>query len=164
MLSRYVGGEYTVFASGRPVQFFDEGFVPTRTTVKECILHAMPGFPRNIADRIERTVQDHIAHDTNAQSLIRTCNLTQLEAEAIVWWTADVSMMSSNMTTEESPYHVFNSILRARGNSMILWRDFSFYFISALGKLPPVSATSFRGETKRAMELSDQYTKGNQVQ
>ncbi len=123
----------------------------------------MPGFPQHTADIIEQTVKDHIAYDAGAQELIRKYNLTKLEAEAVVWWTADVSTLSA-MNTEESPYYVYNSSLRARNaHNLKLWQDFSFFFISALEKLPPVKTTSFRGEKKRVTELSKQYAKGNQV-
>ncbi len=68
------------------------------------------------------------------------------------------------MATEESPYHAYNNILRARdADSIRLWRDFSSIFIGALQKLPPVEATSYRGEKKRVTELSKQYAKDNQV-
>ncbi len=142
---------------------FDKGFVSTKTSIKECILEAMPGFPLDVADLIEQTVKDHVAFDTGAQDMIRRFNLTQLEAEAVSWWTADVGTLSG-MNTKESPYHVYNSHLRARdADNIKLWRDFSYFFISALKKLPPVETTSFRGEKKRVTELSKQYAKDNQV-
>jgi hypothetical protein len=142
---------------------FDEGFVSSKTTIKECILQAIPGFPGNVADIIECTVKGHVEHDIRAKDIIRRCNLTQLEAEAVVWWTADVSTLSS-MNTEESPYYVYNSQLRARdAPSIKRWQDYSFFFISALQKLPPIMAHTFRGERKRATELSRQYAKDNQV-
>ena len=94
--------------------------------------------------------------------MIRRYNLTVLEAESVVWWTVDGGM--AGMDTEESPYYIYNSHLRARDTPKIkLWRDFSYFFISALEKLPPVETTSFRGEKKRVTELSKQYAKDNQV-
>jgi hypothetical protein len=161
--TRFADGEERVFASGRHLHLYDDHFVSTEKSIKECIFKAMSGFPQRTADIIEQTVKDHIAYDAGAQDLIRRYNLTQLEAEAVVWWTADVSTLSS-MNTEESPYFVYNSCLRARNaHSIKLWQDFSFFFISALEKLPPVETTSFRGEKKRVTELSKQYAKGNQV-
>jgi hypothetical protein len=162
-MSRFGDGESSIFASGRPLHLFDAGFVSTKSTIKECIVKAMPGFPRNIADLIEQTVKDHVEHDTRAKDIIRNFNLTPLEAESIVWWTADVSTISS-MNTEESPYYVYNSHLRSRdAPSIRLWQDYSYFFISALNKLPPVKTDTFRGEKKRATELSRQYAKDNQV-
>jgi hypothetical protein len=163
-MSRFVHGEHKIFASGRPLHLFKTGFVPSKTTIKECILHAMPSFPGYIADLIELTVKGHVEYDAEAKDFIRRYNLTQLEAEAILWWTADVSTLS-DLNTEKSPYHVYNSSLRTRDAQRIgLWSDFSFYFIRALEKLPPFETTSFRGEKKRATELSKQYIKDNQVQ
>ncbi len=161
-MSRFGDGE-RIFESERALQLFDEDFKSKKTSIKECILEAMPRFPRDIADLIAQIAKDHVAHDARAQDIIRRFNLTQLEAEAVLWWTADVSSLSS-MVSEESPYYVYNSHLRARDSLNIrLWRDYSFYFISALQKLPPVKANTFRGEKKRATELSKQYAKDNQV-
>jgi hypothetical protein len=162
-MSRFGDGEYKIFASGRPLLLFPSSFVSSKTTIKECIVQAMPTFPLDVADLIEATVKGHVEYDAEAKDLIRRYNLTQLEAEAVVWWTADVSTLSV-LSTEESPYHVYNTNLRARDAQKIqLWRDFSFFFISALKKLPPVETTSFRGEKKRVTELSKQYAKDNQV-
>ena len=161
-MSRFGDGEYKVFATGRLLHLFDKGFVSTKASIKECIFEAIPGFPRDIADRIEQSVKDHIRYDTGAQDMIRRYNLTLLEAESITWWTVDGGM--AGMDTEESPYHVLNSHLRARDTPKIKkWRDFSYFFISALEKLPPVETTSFRGEKKRVTELSKQYAKDNPV-
>jgi hypothetical protein len=81
-----------------------------------------------------------------------------------VWWTANVNTLSGSVDAKDSPYYVYNSALRARDVSSIrMWRDFSYYFISALKKLPVVETTSFRGENKRVTELSKQYVKDNQV-
>jgi hypothetical protein len=43
------------------------------------------------------------------------------------------------------------------------WKDFSFFLVSALKKLPALNVTTFRGENKRVTELSRQYHKNNQV-
>jgi hypothetical protein len=162
-MSRFKQGEFTIFASGRPLRLFETGFVSTKISIKDCILEAMQGFPRDIADCIEQTVKDHIKYDAAAQDLISRFKLTQLEAESVVWWTADVSTLS-DMKTEESPYYVYNSHLRARdAPNILLWRDYSFFFINALHKLPPIETISFRGEKKRVTELSKQYAKDNQV-
>ncbi len=162
-MSRFGNGEYKVFASARALHLFEAGYVSSKTSIKECILQAMPSFPGDIADLIEQTAKDHIEFDAEAKNIIIEYNLTQLEAEAIAWWTADVSTLSG-MATEESPYYVYNSSLRARdANTIRLWRDYSSIFIGALEKLPPVEATSYRGEKKRVTERSKQYAKDNQV-
>ena len=158
---RFGEGESSAFASGRPLHLFDEGYVSMETSIKECILKAMPNFPREIAELIDQVVKGHIEHDAEAQHTIRRYNLTQLEAEAIVWWTADVSTMSSSMNTEDSPYWVYNSDLRARhAQNIRRWRDYSFFFVRALLKLPPIKSDTFRGEKTRATD-SRQYAKDN---
>ena len=126
-------------------------------------MQALPNFPRDVAEIIEQTVKDHILYDVKAREIIRKYNLSQLEAEAVLWWTADASTLSS-LSTEESPYFIFNTALRQRNGPQIkLWRDFSFFFISALNKLPQVATTCFRGEKKRVIELSVQYARDNKV-
>jgi hypothetical protein len=163
-MSRFGDGEQRIFASGRPLTLFDEGFVSSKKTIKECIFEAIPGFPPHVADILERVAQDHIASDAGAKDLIKRYGLTPSEAEAVVWWTANVNTLSGSVDAKDSPYYVYNSALRARDVSSIrMWRDFSYYFISALKKLPVVETTSFRGENKRVTELSKQYVKDNQV-
>jgi hypothetical protein len=162
-MSRFGDGEYKVHASGRPLQLFDSDFVSSNSSIKEIVLAAIPGFPRNVADIFEQTVKDHLTFDVEAREFITINNLTQEEAEAICWWTGDVSTMSG-MPSNQSPFYVYNSDLRARDASKIkMWQDFSYYFLKGLAKLPPVKATSFRGEKKRVTELSKQYAKDNQV-
>jgi hypothetical protein len=163
-MSRFGDGEHRIFASGRPLNLFDEGFVSSKKTIKECIFEAMPGFPPHVADILEQTAKDHIAFDACAKDLIRRHGLTPLEAEAVVWWTSNVNTLSGSVDAKDSPYNVYNAVLRAReANSIRMWRDFSYYFISALQKLPVIQTTSFRGEKKRVTELSKQYVKDNQV-
>jgi hypothetical protein len=156
-------GEYSIFAFDRSLQLFDDEFVSNKLTIKECILEALPKFPQEIADMIADMAKDHVAQNVLAQDMIRKFNLTQLEAEAVLWWTADVSKLSS-MKSEESPCYVGNSHLRSRDAPKIrLWRDYFFFFHNALQKLPPVHTDTFRGEKTRAMELSKQYAKDAQV-
>ena len=105
--------EGRVLASVRPLYLYDANFVSNHYSIKECILQAIPDFPRQVLGPIDETVKGHIAHDVNAKNSLKKCNLSQLEAEAIIWWTADVSTLSE-MLTEESPYYVYNTALRQR--------------------------------------------------
>ena len=162
-MSRFFQVEERILASGRPLHLFDKNFVSAFTSIKACIIQAIPDLPADVADIIEATVKGHITHDVNAKECIKKYGLTHLQAEAISWWSADASTLSG-LSTEKSPYHIYNTVLRQRdGPKIRLWRDFSFYFIGGLEKLPPVRIESFRGERKRVMELSSQYVKGNQA-
>jgi hypothetical protein len=162
-MSRYFHAEEEILSSGRPLHLFGKNFRPSFLSIKECILHAMPDFPRQVADVIEATIALHLNTSVRAQAFILAHGLTRLEAEAICWWSADVSLLSE-MTTDQSPYYVYNVALRQRDASrIILWKHFSCYFISGLQKIPPTAAECFRGEKNRVMELSKQYTRGSQV-
>jgi hypothetical protein len=163
MACRYMQTEEEILCSGRPLHLFGEDHVPSFNSIKECILHAIPEFPRKIADLIEETVRLHLAADIPAKTCIQRYNLTRLEAEAICWWSADVGTISE-MTSDKSPYYVYNTALRQRNASRIkLWKDFSYHFINGLQKLPPTKADSFRGENKRVTTLSKRYVKDNTV-
>ncbi len=101
-------------------------------------------------------------HQIQVREAMEEFSLTHLEAESIVWWSADVSVFGES--TESSPYSIYNSALRQRDQPSILrWKDFSYFLVNALQKMPPVKATTFRGENKRVTELSRQYRRGNQV-
>jgi hypothetical protein len=153
-------GAYEVYSCGIPLCLFREDFVSTKSSIKDCILQAIPGF--RFADQIEEWVRNHIRHSVAAREAIDSHQLNELEAEAIVWWSADVQALGGN--TEMSPYYIYNAALRARNQELMnRWSDFSFFFLNALKKLPPVTATTYRGESKRVTELSRQYLKGNQV-
>jgi hypothetical protein len=163
-MSRFGVGEYQTFASGRPLHLFDKDFKSSKDSIKACIYEGMPEFDRDVADTIEQTVKSHIAYDAETKEFIRRHGLTQIEAESVLWWTADVSTLSS-LNTEDSPYAVYNSHLRSRNSVKIRqWRDYSYYLICALQKLPTTTVISFRGEKKRVTELSKQYVKDHQVQ
>jgi len=162
-MSRFVQADERSFGSGRPLRLFEKTFVSALTSIKACVIQAIPDFPADIADIIDVTVKGHITHDVHAKDYIKKYGLTQLQAEAISWWSADVSIFSE-LPTEKSPYHVYNTALRQRDVPKIrLWKDFSFYFIGGLEKLHPIQIESFRGEKKRVMELSSQYVKSNQA-
>ncbi len=163
-MSKFGRSEQNAAASGRPLCLFGKEFIPTIFSIKECIFKAIPRFPRDIADLIDETVKQHVQHDVEARELVKTCNLTSLEAESLVWWSVDVSTLSSNMNTEDSPYYVYNAALRSRdGPSIRNWQDYSYYMVNALDKLPPIETICYRGESKKVTELSRQYAKGNQV-
>ena len=152
-----------VRGSARILFIFDKDFASDKRSIKECILQAMPSFTQKLADDIELMVTDLIAHEVRAKKFILMYGLTSLEASAICWWTADVASISS-LSSQESPYFAFNTALRKRDAPAIrLWRDFAYFLINALQKLPPVETTTFRGESKRVTELSEQYVRGNQV-
>jgi hypothetical protein len=146
--------------SGSPIQLFRDDFVSTKTSIKACILQALPGY--KFADQIEEWVCHHIRHSIDAREAINNHHLNELEAEAIIWWTADIQNFGEN--TEMSPYYVYNTALRTRNQDLLKrWSDFSYFFLNALKKLPPVTTTVYRGESKRVTELSRQYLRGNQV-
>ena len=158
--SSQASGDSEVVASGRPIQLFEAGFTSAKGSIKECILQAIPGY--QFANLIDDWVREHVTHMVQVREAMTEFSLTKLEAEAVAWWSADVSAFGES--TEKSPYFIYNSLLRQRDMpSVERWKDFSFFLVSALKKLPALNVTTFRGENKRVTELSRQYHKGNQV-
>ena len=158
--STVVSGDNEVDSSGRPIQLFENGFTSAKGSIKDCILQAIPGY--QYADRIDDWVREHMTHQLQVHETMTKYSLTNLEAEAVAWWSADVSAFGE--ATEKSPYYIYNSSLRQRDKPAIeRWKDFSFFLVNALKKLPALKVTTFRGESKRVTELSTQYCRGNQV-
>ena len=153
-------GDTDVVSSGRPIQLFETGFTSAKGSIKECILQAIPGY--QFADLIDDWVREHVEHMLPVREAMTEFALTKLEAEAVAWWSADVSVFGES--TDKSPYYIYNHTLRQRDMPLIeRWKDFSFFLVSALKKMPALNVTVFRGENKRVTELSRQYRKGNQV-
>jgi len=162
VISRFSGGEGNATGVARLLLLFSRGFKSNKD-IKECILQAMPHFNITIANSIEQASRDLIADDESAKEFIATQGLTEREAEAIIWWSADVSIFSA-LGTDDSPYFVLNVILRKRdAHGIRLWSDYNYYLISALRKIQPREIITYRGESKRVTELSKQYVKGNKV-
>ena len=162
VISRFANGEENVAGAARLLILFPRGFKSDKD-VKACILQAIHPFDPRMADNIEQAARDHIFHDEMAKGLIARCGLSDREAEAIVWWSVDVSMLSA-LSTLDSPYAVMNSDLRMRNASRLrLWSDYAYHLINGLKKILPLEIVTFRGESKRVTELSKQYVKGNKV-
>jgi hypothetical protein len=155
-------GEENVVGAAKFVVLFVRGF-KSEKDVKDCILQAISSFDPRMANDIEQAARDHISYDEAAKDFITKYGLSDREAEAIVWWSVDVGILSA-LSTLDSPYAVLNSILRKRDASLLrLWSDYNFYLINGLKKILPIEIVTFRGESKRVTELSKQYVKGNKV-
>jgi hypothetical protein len=145
---------------GMPLRLFGDDFVSTKRSIKDCILQAIPGF--RFADQIAEWVRNYIRSSVEARETINNYQLNELEAESIVWWSADVQTLGGD--SEMSPFYVYNAALRSRNQDLIKpWSDYSFFFVNALKKLPRVEMTTYRGVSMRVTELSRQYVKDNQV-
>jgi hypothetical protein len=68
---------------------FEAGFMSAKGSIKECILQAIPGY--QFADRIDDWVREHVTHMVQVHEAMTEFSLTKLEAEAVAWWSADVS-------------------------------------------------------------------------
>eukprot|EP01124_Arcella_intermedia_P010982 TRINITY_DN17487_c0_g1_i1.p1 TRINITY_DN17487_c0_g1~~TRINITY_DN17487_c0_g1_i1.p1 ORF type:complete len:308 (+),score=70.86 TRINITY_DN17487_c0_g1_i1:136-1059(+) len=156
--------------TGLPLILFPQTFVPPcdrkpPVNVHDALLKAMGGDGWIGKDYIIPTVCDFVEHSEEVKTVAPKYNISNNEASAIVYYTYDVSSLGlSELTREDNIYKKLNSILCKRNMSAIdVWRDFLFYFISGLEKLPSCNKTVFRALDVPLCEVSKQYKEGNQV-
>jgi hypothetical protein len=159
-VAQFMATDDAVSSCGRPIILYKKDFVSSKHSIRECIAQALPDC--DYLDMIDSWVKQHCNHNVGVEEAMRNYGLSRLEAEAIVWWTADVGLIGE--PTEKSPYYVFNTDLRCRNHERIkLWKDFAWYLIKALEKLPRFTGIAFRGESKKVTQLSKQYVADKQV-
>jgi serine/threonine protein kinase len=144
----------------QPIDLFPPGFISDKTTLLDCMLVAMPNERVRLEFMIEKIVEFQSTDDA-AISLIKDYGLTVVEAQCISFYT-----FSSNNGFEwqESPFFVYNKAVRMLDFKTITsWQHFSFYFISALKKLPSVERDVFRGLDLRLTQMSHLYQKDGLV-
>ena len=133
-----------VFNSTRVQSWSDDAFESNQISIKDCIFQALPSFSKDVADRIEKIVTDHCTQNFSAIEYIVCHNLSKLEAEAVCWYGFDSSKFF-NLQGEPSPLKYFGATLR-RGNQKEIncWKDFLYFFINALHKLPREKMKTYR--------------------
>eukprot|EP00961_Rhodomonas_salina_P295518 3935532-Rhodomonas_salina.1 len=98
------------------------------------------------------------------QTAVRKYKLTQLEAESLVWYTADFRVLHPGENAKFNVFYQYNAALRKRSHDQIRrWWDFSWFLVCALRKLPPVKKKVFRGVPERVLTLSSSYVKDRHV-
>ena len=149
-----------VVSSGRPIQLFEVGFVSRKTSVQD---HQRKQFASNLCLSIRRPhevwIQEHMKHQDQAREAMQEYALTSLEAEAIVWGSADLGVFGES---QKNGLTSSSKALFASGISLASFAGRISPF-TALQKLPAVKAITFRGENKRFTLLSRQFRRGNQV-
>lgn len=144
-----------------PVSLFPVDYHSTKISIKDCVSQAWE-CPRDLLDRIEEWIFHHFDSSSRVQDWMARYGLTRLEAEAIAWWSTDAGVLGH--PRDLSLYRVLNSTLRGRNQTAIYeWKDYSWFLMSALAKLPQINCTAFRGESVRMTDLSGSYKKGNTV-
>jgi serine/threonine protein kinase len=149
--------------STRPVQPIDlipPGFISDKTTLLDCVLVAMPNERDKLQLMIEKIVRFH-STDTEAIRIIREFGLTKLEAQCISFYTFSVD---NGFEWHNSPFFIYNKAVRMLDYKCIAtWQDYSYYFTSALKKLPSIQRDVFRGLDLRLTQMSHLYQEGGLV-
>jgi serine/threonine protein kinase len=149
--------------STRPVQPIDlipPGFISDKAALLDCLLVAMP----NERDKLELMVKKIVHfHSTDAAAIriIRECGLTKLEAQSISFYTFSAD---NGFEWQDSPFFIYNKAVRMLDYKCIAtWQDYSYYFTSALKKLPTIQRHVYRGLDLRLTQMSHLYQEGGLV-
>jgi len=87
--------------------------------------------------------------------------LSENEAGAITYYTSDARGIGQS---QESPYRVLNPLLAQRDREPLeQWKDFLFFLLNGLKKLPDYKGKVWRGFDKPISQLSYQYRHGNTI-
>ena len=143
--------------STRPVQPIDlipPGFISDKSTLLDCVLVAMPNERDKLELMVKKIIHFH-STDTIAIRIIRDCGLTELEAQSISFYTFSVD---NGFEWQDSPFFIYNKAVRMLDHTSIAtWQDYSYYFTSALKKLPSIQREVFRGLDLRLTQMSHLY-------
>jgi serine/threonine protein kinase len=159
----------------KPLQLYPDGFAPSCGTLEDCLRLAVPadvcvGLLQDMPD-INRKYGDAIT-----QAFVRAHGLSEVEAKCIIMFTHESPyvpdhprpQIPSDPKRDNQLYFLFNKACRERDAAAIqLFAKFSFYFMSALNKLPTVplapGQSLYRGFGKRLNEMNDLYRVDNIV-
>lgn len=150
--------------TSQPIILYLPGYVPKQTSIKAAIVSAWSALNFQHADRMEVYVDKRMATPP-VRDAMQQYALTVPEAQSILWYTSDLhSLVDTSLSAEHNVYFKYNRDLRSRKSARIMqWRDFSWYLVSALKKLPPVQGRVFRGVPERVTELSSKYRTKEEV-
>jgi hypothetical protein len=118
---------------------------------------------KSIAKKCVKSIANEKFQESQLQAIIQTYLLTELEAKCIVLYT-----LESRVSFDRQFHYLFNRAYRQRNDETLkLFADFSFHFMSGLHKLPSVvlspGAKLYRGTSRRLAEMNDLYTVGGEV-
>jgi hypothetical protein len=159
----------------KPLQLYPDGFAPICGTLEDCLRFAVP------ADVCVGLLRDMPAIDSkygdaSTQTVVRAHGLSEVEAKCIIMFTHESPHVPdhprpldpSRPKRDNQFYFLFNKACRERDAAAVqLFQNFSFYFMSALNKLPnfPLAPgqSLYRGFGKRLNEMNDLYRVDNIV-
>jgi len=144
----------------QPVDLIPPGFISDKASLLDCVLVAMPNERDKLELMVKKIVHFH-STDTDVIRCIRECGLTDLEAQSISFYTFSVD---NGFEWQDSPFFIYNRAVRMLDHTSIAtWQDFSYYFTSALKKLPSIQRDLFRGLDLRLTQISHLYQEGSLV-
>jgi alpha-tubulin suppressor-like RCC1 family protein/serine/threonine protein kinase len=137
-----------------PIDLMPPGFISDKAALLDCVVVAMPNERDKLEFMVKKIVHFH-STDTDAIRCISECGLTKLEAQSISFYTFSVD---NGFEWQDSPFFIYNKAVRMLDHkSIATWHDFSYYFTSALKKLPSIQRDVFRGLDLRLTQMSHLY-------
>ena len=160
----------------KPLELYPDDFVPCCRTLEECLRLAVQSDDVCYGLLSDMPVVDKKFREAGAQLVVNTHMLSEVEAKCIIMYTHESLYVPDHPRPldQKSPkrdnqlYFLFNKACRERDASALeLFQNFSFYFVSALNKLPSFSLrprqSLYRGFGQRLEEMNDLYCKGNAI-
>jgi hypothetical protein len=141
---------------------------PTPPDLLPCLQHCMQALPSQpraalapmLADMVQAA--SRIVMQSAVQSLCAQNGVTLVEAQSIAVYTMDAR--DYGRSREDSVFYVFNLIIRTGDSEQVQrWSAFTKLLCDALGKLPSVACTVFRGLDQPLTQISHVYVKGSTV-
>ena len=159
----------------KPLELYPRNFVPMCVTLEDCLLIAVPA---DVYDGLLLDMSDIDGkyRDAHTQAVVRTHNLSEVEAKCIIMFTHESRAVpdhprpldATRPKRDNQFYFLFNKACRERDAAAVQrFQNFSFHFLSALHKLPNAALAPgqslYRGFGQRLEEMNDLYRDSCQV-
>jgi hypothetical protein len=161
-----------------PLTLYPDGFVPSCRSIEDCLRLAMSTVPPSALEALLHDMPRIHAKFMHAdtQSVVRCHGLSEVEAKCIIVYTHECHGVPDHPHPSDAlkpkrdyqVYFLYNAACRNRDAAAVeRFQNFSFHFMSALQKLPPVvlgpGAKLYRGFGQRLDAMNDLYNKNNEV-
>jgi serine/threonine protein kinase len=160
----------------KPLELYPNGFVPTCSSLEECLRLAVPADVFN-GMLLDMPLIDGKYRDKSTRAVVQMHGLSEVEAKCIIMYTHSQSLRVPDHPRPLDPslpkrdnqfYFLFNKACRERDAATIQrFQNFSFHFISALNKLPNflpnANQNFYRGFGQRLEEMNDLYRKDSRI-
>jgi len=152
--------EGPVSGSGGPLVLFPESFKPT-ISIHGAVTKGM-GKNWSFRNILQPTIDSHLEYTETVKEMMSLYNISKNECGAIVYYSCDARSIGGKR--EDSPFFQLNSVMSKRSfMELENWKEFLFYLLSGLQKIPNVKERVFRALDQPISHLSKQYKVGNTI-